>query len=96
MSDAQVRYPPPWLDGAQAAQTTPVQPPLAPPPPKPRRPGNPAWTPGMKSPNPAGRPKGIVDKRVRLNQQMMADADNFSNTAHQLMMRYKDKKWYQL
>ncbi|XP_037083443.1 syntaxin-binding protein 5-like isoform X2 [Pollicipes pollicipes] len=29
-------------------------------------------------------------------EQMMADADNFSSTAHQLMMRYKDKKWYQL
>ena len=29
-------------------------------------------------------------------EQLMADADNFSNTAHQLMMRYKDKKWYQL
>ncbi|XP_043235835.1 syntaxin-binding protein 5-like isoform X12 [Amphibalanus amphitrite] len=29
-------------------------------------------------------------------EQLMADADNFSSTAHQLMMRYKDKKWYQL
>ena len=76
MTDAQVRYPPPWLNGATTAQTAPVQPPTAPPPPKPRRPGNPAWTPGMKSPNPAGRPKGIVDRRVKLNQQMMADAEN--------------------
>ncbi len=30
----------------------------------------------MKSPNPAGRPRGIVDRRVKLNQQMMADAEN--------------------
>jgi hypothetical protein len=30
------------------------------------------WTPGMKSPNPAGRPKGIVDKRQKL-QAAFAD-----------------------
>jgi hypothetical protein len=24
------------------------------------------WTPGMKSPNPAGRPKGIIDRRQKL------------------------------
>lgn len=29
----------------------------------------------MRSPNPAGRPKGIVDKRSRLAQQMLADAE---------------------
>ena len=29
----------------------------------------------MKSPNPSGRPKGIVDKRQKLNQRMLADAD---------------------
>lgn len=37
--------------------------------------GNPAWTPGMRSPNPAGRPRGIVDKRMRISQRMLADAD---------------------
>lgn len=30
------------------------------------------WTPGMKSPNPKGRPRGIVDKRQRL-QNAFAD-----------------------
>ncbi|WP_417427041.1 DUF5681 domain-containing protein [Hoeflea sp.] len=30
------------------------------------------WTPGMKSPNPKGRPKGIVDKRQKL-QAAFAD-----------------------
>lgn len=30
------------------------------------------WTPGMKSPNPHGRPKGIVDRRQRL-QNAFAD-----------------------
>lgn len=39
------------------------------------RSGNPAWTPGMRSPNPAGRPKGIVDKRAKLAQRMLADAE---------------------
>lgn len=37
--------------------------------------GNPAWTPGMRSPNPTGRPRGIVDKRARISQRMLADAD---------------------
>ncbi|XP_077977362.1 syntaxin-binding protein 5-like isoform X2 [Glandiceps talaboti] len=27
--------------------------------------------------------------------QMMANADNFSQAAHQIMQKYKDKKWYQ-
>ena len=56
---------PAWLDGWQ------------PPPPKPKRdkPGNPAWTPGMKSPNPAGRPPGITDRKAKLAQRMLADAD---------------------
>lgn len=75
MSEAQPYYPPPWLDGAQAAELLPDQPQPAQPASAVRKPGNPAWTPGMRSPNPAGRPKGIVDKRVRLNQQMLADAE---------------------
>lgn len=40
------------------------------PPPK----GNPKWHKGMKSPNPAGRPRGIVDKRTRVTQALMDDA----------------------
>lgn len=32
----------------------------------------PKWVPGMKSPNPKGRPKGIVDKRQKL-QAAFAD-----------------------
>ena len=32
------------------------------------------WTPGMKSPNPAGRPKGIIDKRQKLQAAFAADA----------------------
>lgn len=75
MSEAQVYYPPPWLDGAQAAPSLPVLPQPAPPAPVVRRPGNPAWTPGMRSPNPAGRPRGIVDKRARIAERMLADAE---------------------
>lgn len=36
--------------------------------------GNPNWKPGMKSPNPKGRPKGIVDKRHKVTQAMLSDA----------------------
>jgi len=36
--------------------------------------GNPNWSKGMKSPNPSGRPKGIVDKRHRVTQAMLNDA----------------------
>src|SRR5882757_27955 len=35
-------------------------------------PSAPKWHPGMKSPNPAGRPKGIVDRRQKL-QSAFAD-----------------------
>lgn len=35
--------------------------------------GNPKWTPGMKSPNPAGRPKGIVDRRTKMTQTILED-----------------------
>ncbi|WP_258152873.1 MULTISPECIES: DUF5681 domain-containing protein [unclassified Pseudomonas] len=51
---------PEWLKG--------YQPVTAPPP------GNPKWQKGMKSPNPAGRPKGISDKRAKLAQRMLDDA----------------------
>lgn len=33
--------------------------------------GNPTWSKGMKSPNPSGRPKGLVDKRMRASQAML-------------------------
>lgn len=36
--------------------------------------GNPNWQRGMPSPNKAGRPRGIVDKRMRLNQALLNDA----------------------
>ena len=36
--------------------------------------GNPAWSPGMKSPNPLGRPKGIIDKRQKLQAAFADDA----------------------
>ncbi len=75
MTEAHTYYPPPWLDGAQAAPALPVQPGSVPPPPAVRKPGNPAWTPGMRSPNPAGRPRGIVDKRSRIAERMLADAE---------------------
>jgi hypothetical protein len=65
VSDAQQIERPPWLEGWQPS-----------PPPAPRRakPGNPRWTPGCKSPNPAGRPKGIVDRRMQIAQRMFDDA----------------------
>lgn len=36
--------------------------------------GNPGWYPGMKSPNPAGRPKGSTP-HTKLMQRMLDDAD---------------------
>jgi hypothetical protein len=32
------------------------------------------WTAGMKSPNPSGRPTGILDKRSRVTKALMEDA----------------------
>lgn len=75
MTEAQVAYPPPWLDGPQPAQPQVVAPQPAQPPSEPRKPGNPAWTPGMRSPNPKGRPPGIVDKRSKLAKRMLDDAE---------------------
>ncbi|KAG1677413.1 Syntaxin-binding protein 5-like [Nymphon striatum] len=34
----------------------------------------------------------LEDKSAR----MMSEAENFSNMSHQLMLKYRDKKWYQL
>lgn len=60
---------PEWLEGWQPA------PPKAKPEPKPRT-GSPTWVKGMPSPNKAGRPKGIVDKRAKIAQRMLADAES--------------------
>ena len=46
--------------------------------PEAQKPGNPAWTKGMKSPNPTGRPKGIVDKRHKVTQALLDDAHNIA------------------
>ena len=35
---------------------------------------NSTWKKGMASPNPAGRPPGIVDKRLKVTQTLMDDA----------------------
>ena len=37
-------------------------------------PGNPSWKRGGPSPNPAGKPKGITDRRSRLMKQIMDEA----------------------
>lgn len=50
---------PEWLQGYQPDAS----------PPK----GNPQWQKGMKSPNPAGRPKGIVDRRTKMTQAILED-----------------------
>lgn len=36
------------------------------------------WRPGMKSPNPGGRPPGIIDKRQRIAQAFMEDAQKIA------------------
>lgn len=36
--------------------------------------GNPSWVKGGPSPNPSGRPKGIIDKRQRVSQALADDA----------------------
>jgi len=75
VSETPVHYPPPWLADGQAVAPLPVQPELLTTSTAVRKPGNPAWTPGMRSPNPQGRPKGIVDKRAKLAERMLADAE---------------------
>jgi hypothetical protein len=39
-------------------------------------PGNPNWKKGGPSPNPAGKPRGITDKRAKLLRQMLDDAND--------------------
>lgn len=36
--------------------------------------GHKGWQKGMKSPNPKGRPKGIVDRRSKISQAMLGEA----------------------
>lgn len=45
--------------------------------------GNPNWRKGMNSPNPQGRPKGIIDKRMKVNQSLLADADDIAKVVIQ-------------
>ena len=45
--------------------------------------GNPNWHRGMKSPNPNGRPKGIIDKRMKVNQALLNDADDIAKVVIQ-------------
>lgn len=46
--------------------------------------------------------KLMLERGEKLNQledraeRMRTEAENFSSTAHDLMLKYKDKKWYQL
>ena len=58
---------PPWLNGMHAS-SPPVEAEVRPV-------GNPTWVPGMQSPNPAGRPKGLTSKS-KLMERMLADADD--------------------
>lgn len=57
--------PQPWLEG----QGEPTVPGLSTPAPAGR------WYKGMPSPNKAGRPPGITDRKSKLAQRMLADAD---------------------
>lgn len=52
----------------------------------PSRPGNPNWVKG-KSANPAGRPKGIVDKRQRVAQVFMEDAHSIAARVVELALK---------
>lgn len=36
------------------------------------------WKKGMKSPNPKGRPRGIIDKRMRITEALMDDASDIA------------------
>lgn len=42
--------------------------------PAPAKRGNPAWVKNGPSPNPAGRPKGLTDRRLKLTQALADDA----------------------
>ncbi len=59
-------HPPPWLD--KKAPSTASDEAVS------RQSGNPGWYRGMKSPNPAGRPKGST-AQTKLLRRMLDDAD---------------------
>jgi syntaxin-binding protein 5 len=40
-----------------------------------------------------GEKLGQLEER---SQRMMSESENFSQSAHTLMLKYKDKKWYHL
>lgn len=40
-----------------------------------------------------GEKLGVLEER---SERMRNEAEAFSSSAHQLMLKYKDKKWYQL
>lgn len=40
-----------------------------------------------------GEKLGLLEDR---SERMKNEAESFSTSAHQLMLKYKDKKWYQL
>lgn len=62
--------PPPWgTDWKPMPPTPPAAKPI-------RGPGNPSWVVGGPSPNPAGRPKGLPDKRLLATQQMLDEMRN--------------------
>ncbi len=44
-----------------------------------RKPGNPNWKKGMESPNKNGRPRGIVDRRLKLNKLLEGKAESVLN-----------------
>jgi len=41
--------------------------------------GNPSWHKGMKSPNPKGRPKGILDKRHKITETLLNDTQEIAD-----------------
>jgi syntaxin-binding protein 5 len=44
----------------------------------------------------------VIERGEKLSQledrtaRMMNESENFASSAHTLMLKYKDKKWYQL
>lgn len=62
--------PPPWGTDWKPAPPVPPTEKAA------RSPGNPSWVAGGPSPNPAGRPKGLPDKRLLATQQMLDEMRN--------------------
>lgn len=41
--------------------------------------GNPNWKPGMKSPNPSGRPPGLKDRRTRVTERLLNEAQKIAD-----------------